>query len=146
MTHLGAMAMSSASGPLRRRLSNSTIWLVPGAKELEALKRLTPAEVLARRAMLSYAPAGTYSYDDQQPTAALPLESERQTALCRLAHLECLHRPTCHHRRFISGVFLKLQIVKPIEGSQTLLDASGNTYLSGLLEERPGVTIRSRSR
>uniref|UniRef100_A0A1A9VR72 Milton domain-containing protein n=1 Tax=Glossina austeni TaxID=7395 RepID=A0A1A9VR72_GLOAU len=47
---------------------------VPGAKELEAaLNRLTPAEVLARRAMLSYAPAGTYSYDDNLPMAGLPL-------------------------------------------------------------------------
>lgn len=37
----------------------------PGAKDLEtALKNLTSSEILARRAMLSYAPPGTYSYDD----------------------------------------------------------------------------------
>lgn len=37
----------------------------PGAKDLEkALNNLTSAEILARRSMLTHAPAGTYSYDD----------------------------------------------------------------------------------
>lgn len=37
----------------------------PGAKDLEtALKNLSSAEILARRSMLTHAPAGTYSYDD----------------------------------------------------------------------------------
>lgn len=37
----------------------------PGAKDLEkALNNISSAEILARRSMLSHAPAGTYSYDE----------------------------------------------------------------------------------
>ncbi|XP_017854440.2 trafficking kinesin-binding protein milt isoform X2 [Drosophila busckii] len=122
----------------------------PGAKELEAaLKRLTPAEVLARRAMLSHAPAGTYNYDEpmgnQRGSAlgkgdqGLPLgvrtpESIMSTGSGSIAGL------TTHPWRLPE----KLQIVKPMEGSQTLHHWSrlATPTLSGLLEERPGVTIR----
>ncbi|GBP16762.1 Trafficking kinesin-binding protein milt [Eumeta japonica] len=88
-----------------------------GAKELEAaLKRLTPAEVLARRAMLSYAPAGTYSMTTNNP----------------LQHFR-VRTPDSIMSTGSSGIRFS---------DLALLDASGNTYLSGLLEERPGVTIR----
>uniref|UniRef100_A0A1B0FPX3 Trafficking kinesin-binding protein milt n=1 Tax=Glossina morsitans morsitans TaxID=37546 RepID=A0A1B0FPX3_GLOMM len=117
---------------------------VPGAKELEAaLKRLTPAEVLARRAMLSYAPAGTYSYDDNLPMAGLPLgirtpDSIMSTGSSGVSSTNM--SSTIHQWRLPE----KLQIVKPMEGSQTLHHWSrlATPTLSGLLEERPGVTIR----
>ncbi|KAM7353475.1 trafficking kinesin-binding protein milt isoform 3-T3 [Cochliomyia hominivorax] len=116
----------------------------PGAKELEAaLKRLTPAEVLARRAMLSYAPAGTYSYDEQQPTTSLPLgirtpDSIMSTGSSGVSSTNM--SSSIYHWRLPE----KLQIVKPIEGSQTLHHWTrlATPTLCGLLEERPGVTIR----
>ena len=188
MTHLGAMSMSSSSGPrmsampfvggssqnhmsygrdignigsnLKTTLSceslnsqpddtyptqPSGVPGAPGAKELEAaLKRLTPAEVLARRAMLSYAPAGTYSYDDQQPLAPVPLgvrtpDSIMSTGSSGISASTNMSS-SVHQWRLPE----KLQIVKPIEGSQTLHHWSrlATPTLSGLLEERPGVTIR----
>lgn len=107
----------------------------PGAKDLEAaLKKLTPAEVLARRAMLQHAPAGTYSYDE--PGNALPLGIRTPDSIMSTGS---------------SGLSAsqwrlpdKLQIVKPMEGSQTLhhWNRLATPTLSGLLEERPGVTIR----
>lgn len=188
MTHLGAMSMSSASGPRMSTMpfvgtsnqnkisfcrdSSMSLGMgiktlsceslnsqsdegyptqpsgvpgAPGAKELEAaLKRLTPAEVLARRAMLSYAPAGTYSYDEQQPTASLPLgvrtpDSIMSTGSSGMSSSTNLSS-SMHQWRLPE----KLQIVKPIEGSQTLHHWTrlATPTLSGLLEERPGVTIR----
>lgn len=110
----------------------------PGAKDLEAaLKRLTPAEVLARRAMLQHAPAGTYSYDDQPsgiPLGCRTPDSIMSTGSSNLSHLSSTQWRLPE----------KLQIVKPIEGSQTLHHWSrlATPTLSGLLEERPGVTIR----
>ncbi|XP_013107505.2 trafficking kinesin-binding protein milt isoform X2 [Stomoxys calcitrans] len=186
MTHLGAMSMSTASGPRMSTMamkSNSgayginsvlsdTMGLgektlsceslisqsddgypsqpsgvpgVPGAKELEAaLKRLTPAEVLARRAMLSYAPAGTYTYEDVQTTTNLPIglrtpDSIMSTGSSGISSSTNM-TSSMHQWRLPE----KLQIVKPIEGSQTLHHWSqlATPTLSGLLEERPGVTIR----
>uniref|UniRef100_A0A182JXE0 Trafficking kinesin-binding protein milt n=1 Tax=Anopheles christyi TaxID=43041 RepID=A0A182JXE0_9DIPT len=115
----------------------------PGAKDLEAaLKRLTPAEVLARRAMLQHAPLGTYSYDEQ-PTG-IPLgcrtpDSIMSTGSSGLSGLSSSATGNGQWR-----LPEKLQIVKPIEGSQTLHHWSrlATPTLSGLLEERPGVTIR----
>lgn len=113
---------------------------VPGAKDLEAaLRRLTPADVLARRAMLSHAPPGTYIYGEEHPaqqvagvrtpdsimsTGSSGLSSSVSTTNWRLPE--------------------KLQIVKPMEGSQTLHHWSklATPTLSGLLDERPGVKIR----
>lgn len=112
----------------------------PGAKDLEAaLKRLTPAEVLARRAMLSHAPLGTYSYDDAP--SGLPLG-------CRTP--DSIMSTGSSGLSGVSGVSSqwrlpdKLQIVKPLEGSQTLHHWSrlATPTMSGLLDERPGVTIR----
>uniref|UniRef100_A0A182P5H1 Trafficking kinesin-binding protein milt n=1 Tax=Anopheles epiroticus TaxID=199890 RepID=A0A182P5H1_9DIPT len=116
----------------------------PGAKDLEAaLKRLTPAEVLARRAMLQHAPLGTYSYDEQ-PTG-IPLgcrtpDSIMSTGSSGLSGLSSSSAAGNGQWRLPE----KLQIVKPIEGSQTLHHWSrlATPTLSGLLEERPGVTIR----
>ncbi|XP_054742299.1 trafficking kinesin-binding protein milt isoform X2 [Anastrepha obliqua] len=117
----------------------------PGAKDLEAaLKRLTPAEVLARRAMLSYAPVGTYTYDEQPtitntlpqgirtPDSIMSTGSSGISSTNMSASMQQWRLPE------------KLQIVKPIEGSQTLHHWSrlATPTLSGLLEERPGVTIR----
>ncbi|XP_075151715.1 trafficking kinesin-binding protein milt isoform X2 [Haematobia irritans] len=183
MTHLGAMSLSSASGPRMSTMAantaptNNTLYGdsvgmgdkimsceslvsqcddgypsqpsgvpgVPGAKELEAaLKRLTPAEVLARRAMLSYAPAGTYNYDDVQTTTSIPIglrtpDSIMSTGSSGISSSTNMSS-SIHQWRLPE----KLQIVKPIEGSQTLHHWSqlATPTLSGLLEERPGVTIR----
>ncbi|XP_049276817.1 trafficking kinesin-binding protein milt isoform X5 [Anopheles funestus] len=117
----------------------------PGAKDLEAaLKRLTPAEVLARRAMLQHAPLGTYSYDEQ-PTG-IPLgcrtpDSIMSTGSSGLSGLSSSATGSGNGQWRLPE---KLQIVKPIEGSQTLHHWSrlATPTLSGLLEERPGVTIR----
>ncbi|KAL5280969.1 TRAK2 family protein [Megaselia abdita] len=120
----------------------------PGAKDLEAaLKRLTPAEVLARRAMLSYAPAGTYNYDDSsnKDSTALQLAGIRTPeSIMSTGSGSNLHRhsstSSSNHWRLPE----KLQIVKPMEGSQTLHHWSrlATPTLSGLLEDRPGVKIR----
>lgn len=111
----------------------------PGARDLEAaLKRLTPAEVLARRAMLSHAPLGSYSYED---------ENGKRDGLRTPDSIMSTGTGTSG----LSGISSqswrlpeKLQIVKPMEGSQTLhhWNRLATPTLSGLLEERPGVTIR----
>ncbi|XP_034474749.1 trafficking kinesin-binding protein milt isoform X3 [Drosophila innubila] len=190
MTQLGAMSMSSASGPRMasmaypagsyyrgasggssnslglKTLSNESLNSqsddgypaqpsgvpgAPGAKELEAaLKRLTPAEVLARRAMLSYAPLGTYNYDEPHQgrcglgqagqAAGLGLPMGVRTPDSIMSTGSGSSGLTTHQWRLPE----KLQIVKPMEGSQTLHHWSrlATPTLSGLLEERPGVTIR----
>nr|XP_014089572.2 trafficking kinesin-binding protein milt isoform X2 [Bactrocera oleae] len=117
----------------------------PGAKDLEAaLKRLTPAEVLARRAMLSYAPVGTYSYDEQPTTTnTLPLGVRTPDSIMSTGSsgISSTNMSASMQQWRLPE---KLQIVKPIEGSQTLHHWSrlATPTLSGLLEERPGVTIR----
>lgn len=187
MTQLGAMSMSSSSGPRMASMaypagsyyrggSSNSLGLktlsseslnsqsddgypaqpsgvpgAPGAKELEAaLKRLTPAEVLARRAMLSYAPAGTYNYDE--PMQGRGGGAGQNAGMSNLGPMG-VRTPdsimstgsslssTAHHQWRLPE---KLQIVKPMEGSQTLHHWSrlATPTLSGLLEERPGVTIR----
>lgn len=111
----------------------------PGAKDLEAaLKRLTPAEVLARRAMLSHAPPGTYNYDEST-SARLPLGIRTPDSIMSTGSSSNLSFSNRQWR-----LPDKLQIVKPIEGSQTLHHWSrlATPNFSGLLEERPGVTIR----
>ncbi|XP_055689433.1 trafficking kinesin-binding protein milt isoform X2 [Lutzomyia longipalpis] len=110
---------------------------VPGAKDLEAaLKRLTPSEVLARRAMLSHAPAGTYSYDEMGSGVPLGYRTPDSIMSTGSSGLS-LHHPTWR-------IPEKLKIVKPMEGSQTLHHWSrlATPTLSGLLEDRPGVKIR----
>ncbi|EAT43865.1 AAEL004722-PA, partial [Aedes aegypti] len=170
-SHLGSMTMSSSSQPRMAPYSGSSIYSTmydsslggrsfsreslvsesedgypgaaqgpgaPGAKDLEAaLKRLTPAEVLARRAMLQHAPAGTYSYDDQP--SGIPLGCRTPDSIMSTGS-SGLSGMSSNQWRLPE----KLQIVKPIEGSQTLHHWSrlATPTLSGLLEERPGVTIR----
>lgn len=185
MSHLGAMSISTASGPRMSTMTfgNSTnsantsfnresdgmglktlscesltsqsddgypsqpsgVPGAPGAKELEAaLKRLTPAEVLARRAMLSYAPAGTYTYDECQPMAALPVGLRTPDSIMSTGSSGISSSTNMSSSLQQWRLPEKLQIVKPIEGSQTLHHWSqlATPTLSGLLEERPGVTIR----
>lgn len=105
----------------------------PGSKELEAaLKRLTPAEVLVRRTMLSIAPPGTYSYEEgndlrtgfRTPDSIMSTGSSGGS-LCYSSN---------HPWR------KKLELVMPMEGSQTLhhWNRLATPTLSGLLDERPG--------
>lgn len=109
----------------------------PGAKDLEAaLKRLTSAEVLVRRTMLSNAPPGTYSYDESANilTGIRTPDSIMSTGSSGLSSLSSSHW----------RLPKKLEIIKPMEGSQTLhhWNRLATPTLSGLLDERPGVTIR----
>lgn len=101
----------------------------PGARDLEsALKNLSSAEILARRAMLSHAPAGTYSYDEP---------------------MQC-HTPESLFSNSTSSTFSqyrypkKLEIVKPLEGSFTLNHWKGlaTPAMSGLLNENERVKVR----
>lgn len=104
----------------------------PGAKDLEeALKRLTPGEILSRRAMLSYAPAGTYSYDDQ-PMCRTP-ESIFST-------LSAGTTSTTAHWKMPK----KLEIVKPMEGSQTLnlWSRLATPTFGGLLQDNERIKVR----
>lgn len=104
---------------------------VPGAADLEAaLKRLTPAEVLARRANLQHGggfsgyesdvflPYGCRTPDSLMSTGSMPYTQWRLPE--------------------------KLQIVKPMEGSQTLHQWAqlAQPTFGGLLDERPGVKIK----
>ncbi|XP_011190772.1 trafficking kinesin-binding protein milt isoform X3 [Zeugodacus cucurbitae] len=117
----------------------------PGAKDLEAaLKRLTPAEVLARRAMLSYAPVGTYTYDEQPTTTNTLPQGIRTPDSIMSTGSSGISSTNMSASMQQWRLPEKLQIVKPIEGSQTLHHWSrlATPTLSGLLEERPGVTIR----
>lgn len=111
---------------------------VPGAKDLEAaLKRLTPAEVIARRAMLSHGPSAINMYEDNQST--LPIGCRTPDSIMSTG-LSCISGVSSQQWRLPE----KLQIIKPMEGSQTLGHWSklATPTLSGLLEERPGVKTR----
>lgn len=101
----------------------------PGAKDLEeALKRLTPAEILSRRAMLSYSPAGTYSYDEppmcRTPESIMSTLSSVSTTRWQMPK--------------------KLEIVKPMEGSMTLNQWKGlaTPTFGGLLQDNVHVKVR----
>ncbi|KAF5287532.1 hypothetical protein FQR65_LT12203 [Abscondita terminalis] len=103
----------------------------PGAADLEAaLRRLSPGEVLARRANLQYGP----TYSGYESDCYLPYGCRTPDSLMSTG----------------SGGYPgwklpeKLQIVKPMEGSQTLHHWSqlAQPTFNGLLEERPGVKIR----
>lgn len=108
----------------------------PGAKDLEsALKRLTQAEIMARRATLSS--NSMYSYDDgdnagfRTPDSIMSLGSCR-TGVSSLSSGSQWKIPE------------KLQIVKPMEGSQTLFhwQKLATPTLGGIFEERTGVAVR----
>lgn len=110
----------------------------PGAKDLEAaLKRLTPAEVLARRSMLSHAPPGTYNYDEPLTSIPFGLRTPDSIMSTGSSYLTTAYP---NYWRLPE----KLQIVKPMDGSQTLhkWNRLATPTLSGLFDERPGVTTR----
>lgn len=102
----------------------------PGARDLEeALKRLTPAEILSRRAMLSYAPAGTYSYDEHLIRTPESIFSTISAGTGSTA---------------FGTLPKKLEIVKPFEGSHTLNEwyQLANPTLGGLLHENERIKVR----
>ncbi|XP_017771785.1 PREDICTED: trafficking kinesin-binding protein milt isoform X2 [Nicrophorus vespilloides] len=104
---------------------------VPGAADLEAaLKRLTPSEVLARRANLQHGPTyGGYEGESYVPFGCRTPDSLMSTGSMAYQQWRLPE---------------KLQIVKPMEGSQTLHHWSqlAQPTFGGLLEERPGVKIK----
>lgn len=109
----------------------------PGAKDLEAaLKRLTPAEVLVRRTMLSNAPPGTYSYEEGVNNAKNGFRTPDSIMSTGSSGLSCYSSNNPWRK--------KLELVMPMEGSQTLhhWNRLATPTLGGLLDERPGVTIR----
>lgn len=112
---------------------------VPGAQDLqEALLRLTPGEILSRRAMLSYAPAGTYSYDDQ-PYCRTP-----ESIYSNFSALSGGTGSTSKEWKMPK----KLEIVKPMEGSQTLNMWSrlATPTFDGLLQDNERIKVRGEKR
>lgn len=106
---------------------------VPGAKDLEeALRRLSPADILSRRAMLSHAPIGTYSYEEaplcRTPESIMSTLSSASTARWQMPK--------------------KLEIVKPLEGSMTLNQWKGlaTPTFGGLLQDNAHIKVRGERR
>ncbi|XP_012262795.2 trafficking kinesin-binding protein milt isoform X3 [Athalia rosae] len=118
----------------------------PGAADLEAaLRRLTPAEVTARRACLSTGAGYNYDYDAgiQSPPSFLPFGCRTPDSIMSTGssgNLSGFSGNSGNGWRLPE----KLQIVKPLEGSQTLHHWSqlATPTLGGLLDERPGVKTR----
>ncbi|XP_076640016.1 trafficking kinesin-binding protein milt isoform X2 [Colletes latitarsis] len=115
----------------------------PGAADLEAaLRRLTPAEVLARRACLSTGTGYSYDYDAgaNSPSNFVPIGCRTPDSIMSTGSTGNLSGYSGNAWRIPE----KLQIVKPIEGSQTLHHWTqlATPTLGGLLEERPGVKTR----
>ncbi|XP_015586162.1 trafficking kinesin-binding protein milt isoform X2 [Cephus cinctus] len=115
----------------------------PGAADLEAaLRRLTPAEVIARRACLSTGAGYNYDYDTglHSPPNFLPFGCRTPDSIMSTGSSGNLSGFSGNSWRLPE----KLQIVKPMEGSQTLHHWSqlATPTLGGLLEERPGVKTR----
>ncbi|XP_076750608.1 trafficking kinesin-binding protein milt isoform X1 [Xylocopa sonorina] len=115
----------------------------PGAADLEAaLRRLTPAEVLTRRACLSTGAGYSYDYDagTHSPSTFVPLGCRTPDSIMSTGSSGNLSGYSGNAWRIPE----KLQIVKPIEGSQTLHHWTqlATPTLGGLLEERPGVKTR----
>ncbi|XP_011505955.1 PREDICTED: trafficking kinesin-binding protein milt isoform X2 [Ceratosolen solmsi marchali] len=119
---------------------------IPGAADLEAaLRRLTPAEVSARRACLSSGAGYNYDYDTgiHTPPNFIPFG-------CRTPDSIMSTGSSGNFSGFSGNSSTswrlpeKLQIIKPMEGSQTLHHWSklATPTLGGLLEDRPGVKIR----
>lgn len=84
----------------------------PGSKELEAaIKRLTPTEVLIRRTMLSNAPPGTYTYEENKNDT----RNGFRTPDSIMSTGSSTGSMSFNHpwRK-------KLELVMPFEGSQTL--------------------------
>lgn len=107
----------------------------PGAKDLEeALKRLTPSEVLSRRAMFATnAPMGAYSYDEP-PMCRTPESIFSTTSGTSSTTQWRLPK--------------KLEIVKPIEGSQTLnqWNRLATPTMGGILQDNAHIKVRGERR
>ncbi|XP_065213636.1 trafficking kinesin-binding protein milt isoform X2 [Planococcus citri] len=102
----------------------------PGSADLaEALRRLTPAAVYARRMALSSGTFGGDAFDLECRTPDSIMSTSSYSGGAFNAHWKLPD---------------KLQIVKPIEGSQTLHHWSqlATPSLGGLLDERPGIKTR----
>ncbi|XP_057331785.1 trafficking kinesin-binding protein milt isoform X2 [Microplitis mediator] len=117
----------------------------PGAADLEAaLRRLTPAEVIARRACLSTGAGYNYDYDGgiHSPTTFLPFGCRTPDSIMSTGSYGNLSGFSGNSSSW--RLPEKLQIVKPMEGSQTLHHWSqlATPTLGGLLDERPGVKTR----
>ncbi|XP_043512354.1 trafficking kinesin-binding protein milt isoform X2 [Frieseomelitta varia] len=115
----------------------------PGAADLEAaLRRLTPAEVLTRRACLSSGTGYSYDYDagTRSPSTFVPIGCRTPDSIMSTGSTGNLSGYGSNSWRIPE----KLQIVKPLEGSQTLHHWTqlATPTLGGLLEERPGVKTR----
>ncbi|XP_060528110.1 trafficking kinesin-binding protein milt isoform X2 [Cylas formicarius] len=129
----------SYPGPPRKGIPG-----VPGATELEAaLQRLTPGAVLARRANLQHGFAyGGY----ESESSSLPYGCRTPDSLMSTGSGGGNYYSAAAAAGGGGGWKLpeKLQIVKPMEGSQTLHHWSqlAQPTFSGLLDERPGVKIR----
>ncbi|XP_077284064.1 trafficking kinesin-binding protein milt isoform X2 [Arctopsyche grandis] len=122
---------------------------VPGAADLEAaLRRLTPAEIKARRAKLT---AGQhfnhYDYDGRSsPISSLPFGLRTPDSIMSTGVVSSIGRSAAFGGSGTTSWRLpdRLQIVKPMEGSHTLHHWAqlATPTMSGLLEDRPGVQIR----
>lgn len=109
------------------------------------MRRLTPAEVMARRACLSTGTGYSYEYEGggQSPPNYVPFGCRTPDSIMSTGssgNLSGFSGNSSTSWRLPE----KLQIVKPIEGSQTLHQWSqlATPTLGGLLEDRPGVRTR----
>ncbi|KAG5676818.1 hypothetical protein PVAND_006625 [Polypedilum vanderplanki] len=101
----------------------------PGAKDLEsALKNLNSAEIVSRRAKLSY---GSYSYENSE-SAHTPESVFSNISASTASSLSFYRYPK------------KLEIVKPLEGSLTLNQWKGlaTPTFGGLLHDNERVKVR----
>lgn len=125
----------------------------PGAKDLEmALKNLSSAEILARRSMLSYAPAGTYNYEDPMTPESIFSNLSGKILFIRTKNYRSSSNESISSNLSAStGSGLsqyrypkKLEIVKPLEGSYTLNHWKGlaTPAMTGLLHENERVKVR----
>lgn len=108
---------------------------MPGSNELaDALRRLTPGEVSARRAALGGPPCPYGEYD----ATILPLGCRTPDSIMSTGS------SSGYGGRVPWRLPDKLQIVKPMEGSATLHHWSqlATPNMGGLLEERPGVQTK----
>ncbi|XP_028050005.1 trafficking kinesin-binding protein milt isoform X1 [Monomorium pharaonis] len=137
----GSLLIESEDYPGPQRLG---VPGAPGAADLEAaIRRLTPAEVLARRACLSTGAGYSYDYDGgilHSPPTFLPFDCRTPDSIMSTGSSGNLSGFSGNTWRIPQ----KLQIVKPMEGSQTLGHWSrlATPTLGGLLEDRPGVKTR----
>lgn len=120
---------------------------MPGAADLEAaLKRLTPAEIFGRRAQLQNSLPWQHSYGGNYYDSHVGCRTPDSIMSCSSSSMYSSNFSNFSGNSANSWKLPndKLQIVKPMEGSQTLQQWAqlATPTLGGLLEERPGVKIR----